>query len=89
MGVTAFDGAEAPDQPAPLSALTVKVYAVPFVSPETVQESAEVRHIRPPGEELTWYVDTGKEPADSGAAQETAAEPSSGAAVTTVGAEGA
>jgi len=59
VGVTAFDGVELSPQPAPLSAFTVKVYVVPFVSPVTVQVSAEVRHVCPPGEEATWYVDTG------------------------------
>ena len=59
VGVTAFDEVELAPQPAPLSALTVKVYVVPLVSPVTVQVSAEVRHVRPPGDDVTWYVDTG------------------------------
>jgi hypothetical protein len=59
VGVTAFDGVELSPQPAPLSAFTVKVYVVPFVSPVTVQVSADVRHVCPPGEDVTWYVDTG------------------------------
>ena len=52
-GVTAFDGAEAADQPAPVRARTVKVYAVPLVRPATVQDSDAVRQVRPPGEETT------------------------------------
>ena len=58
-GVTALEGVEVAPQPAPLSALTVKVYVVLFVKPVTVQVSAEVRHVRPPGDEVTWYVVTG------------------------------
>ena len=37
LGVTALLGAESTDQPAPLSALTVKVYVVPLTRPFTVQ----------------------------------------------------
>ena len=51
-GVTAFDGADNSDQPAPVSALTVKVYAVPFDRPATVHDSNVVRHVRPPGEDI-------------------------------------
>jgi hypothetical protein len=39
-GVTTFDGAEAGPEPAELLASTVKVYAVPLVSPVTVAEVA-------------------------------------------------
>ncbi len=35
-GVTAFDGVDAGPVPTPLVAITVKVYAVPLVSPVTV-----------------------------------------------------
>jgi hypothetical protein len=45
LGVTALLDAEVSPQPAPLSALTVKVYVVPFVRPVTVHVSAEVRHV--------------------------------------------
>jgi hypothetical protein len=45
LGVTALLGAEVSPHPAPLSALTVKVYVVPFVRPVTVQVSVEVRHV--------------------------------------------
>ena len=38
-GVTAFDGADDSDQPAPVRAFTVKVYAVPFDKPVTSQVS--------------------------------------------------
>jgi hypothetical protein len=54
VGVTAFDGVELTPQPAPLSALTVKVYVVPLVRPVTLHVSAEVRHDLSPGEEVTW-----------------------------------
>ena len=58
-GVTALLGAEVSPHPAPLSAFTVKVYAVPLASPVTVHVSAEVRQVWPPGDEVTWYVVTG------------------------------
>src|SRR6476619_3706635 len=37
-GVTLFDGADAGPVPRPLAAVTVKVYAVPLVSPVTVAD---------------------------------------------------
>ena len=52
-GVTAFDGSEAADQPAPVNAFTVKVYAVPFDKPPTEHDSEAVKHVRPPGEDVT------------------------------------
>ena len=54
-GVTAFDGSDAADQPAPVSAFTVKVYAVPFDKPATSQASAGTgtRQVRPPGDDVT------------------------------------
>ena len=51
-GVTAFDGLEGSDQPAPVSAFTANVYDVPFVSPVTVQLRDEVRQVRAPGEDV-------------------------------------
>jgi hypothetical protein len=55
-GVTVLDGAEDTDQPAPVSAFTVKVYAVPFVRPVTSQESAGAvtKHEPPAGDDVTW-----------------------------------
>ncbi len=87
-GVTVLDGSEEADQPAPVSALTVKVYAVPFDRPETSHDidGAVTRQVRPPGEEATWYVDTGKEPAEGGAVHETRAEALPATALTSRGA---
>ena len=58
-GVTALDGADGIDQPAPLRARTVKVYAVVLVSPATVQVSVEVKQERPPGDAVAWYIEIG------------------------------
>ena len=52
-GVTALLGADVSPHPAPLSAFTLKVYVAPFVRPVTVQVSADVRHVWPPGEDVT------------------------------------
>ena len=51
----AFDGAEAGPVPFRFAALTVKVYAVPTVSPETVALVVEpsALAVSPPGEEVT------------------------------------
>lgn len=53
IGVTAFDGSDDADQPAPVNAFTVKVYAVPFDNPPTEHDKEAVRHVRPPGEDVT------------------------------------
>ena len=53
-GVPAFDGTDDADHRAPVNALPVKVYAVPFDRPATVHVIAAVKHVRPPGEETTW-----------------------------------
>ena len=52
-GVTEFDGTDGSDHPAPVRALTVNVYDVPFARPATSQDSADVRQVRPPGAEVT------------------------------------
>jgi hypothetical protein len=54
LGVTSGEGDDDGLQPAPLRARTVKVYAVPLVSPVIVQESAEVRQLPPDGDDVTW-----------------------------------
>ena len=43
--VKAFDGSEAAPDPAPLAAVTVKVYAVPVVSPLKTQVVALVEQV--------------------------------------------
>ena len=56
--------------PALFVAVTVKVYAVPFVSPVTAQVRAPaVVHVRPPGDEVTLYAVIVAPPSLSGAAQ--------------------
>jgi hypothetical protein len=52
-GMTVADGLEAAVVPSPLVALTVKVYDVPFVRPETVQLVPAVEQVKPPGLEVT------------------------------------
>ena len=53
-GVSAADGADAGDVPALLVAVTVKVYAVPFVSPVTAHDNTPaVEHDAPPGDAVT------------------------------------
>ena len=54
-GVTADDGAEDGPRPFVFCAFTVKVYAVPFVSPVTVQVGCVLRdvHVLPVGVEVT------------------------------------
>ena len=52
-GVTADDALEAVPRPIALVALTVKVYAVPLVSPVTVIGEDVPVAVKPPGEEVT------------------------------------
>jgi len=52
-GVTLLDAAEAVPVPRVLVAFTVKVYAVPFVSPVTVIGLAVPVLVTPPGEDVT------------------------------------
>ena len=52
-GVTADDALEAVPVPAELVAVTVKVYAVPLVSPVTVIGDEAPVAVRPPGAEVT------------------------------------
>lgn len=59
-GTTAEDGEDAGPSPLAFVATTVKVYDVPGVRPETVQEvsgalgaTALVEHVNPPGEDVT------------------------------------
>ena len=52
-GVTAFDGADGGPEPAAFAAVTVKVYAVPFVSPPTTIGLALAVAVFPPGDAMT------------------------------------
>ena len=53
--MTLADADDGADEPAPLLATTVKVYAVPFVRPVTVQLVVAVVHVTPSGLEVTVY----------------------------------
>jgi hypothetical protein len=53
LGVTEFDAADAGPVPMELVAVTVKVYAVPFVRPVTVIGEDDPVAVIPPGDEVT------------------------------------
>jgi len=72
-GVTAFDAAEGRLVPALLVAVTVKVYAVPLLSPVTVIGDAGPVAVIPPGDEVTVYDVIGEPPVDAGAVKVTVA----------------
>ena len=80
-----MDAADSGPQPAPLSAFTVNVYDVPFVKPDTTHDKPAVRHVFPPGEDVTKYVDTGNDPDNAGADHDTTAEALAPTAPTEVG----
>jgi len=52
-GTAAEDAVEAVPVPAEFVAVTVNVYEVPFVRPETVQEVVALRQVNDPGLEVT------------------------------------
>lgn len=84
-GVTEFDGSEGIEFPSTLVATTVKVYAVPFVRPVTVQVVAPVVvQVKDPGEDVTVYPVTG-EPLLTPAVHDTSADVLPRVAVTAVG----
>jgi hypothetical protein len=53
LGVALFDALEAEPVPAELVAVTLKLYAVPFVRPVTVKGDATPPAVRPPGLDVT------------------------------------
>ena len=65
-GVTGAERALAGPVPAALEAVTVKVYAVPLVSPVTVHLVVDVVQLRPPGLEVTTYPSIAKVPGLAG-----------------------
>jgi len=89
-GVTAVDGSDTTDSPATFVAITVNVYAVPFVNPVIVHDvaGAFTVHEPPPGPAVTVYDVTGEPPSSAGAVHDTVAEPSPGTAVTFVAGPG-
>jgi sulfur carrier protein ThiS len=88
LGVTLADALEATEFPAAFVALTVNVYAVPLVKPETVQEVDAVVQVNDPGDEVTVYPVIALPPLDPGALQLTTDEESAAVPETPVGAPG-
>ena len=88
-GVTADDALEAVPVPTEFVAVTVKVYAVPLVSPVTVIGDEVPVAVRPPGEEVTVYPVITDEPTLLGAEKLTNACPFPPTALTLVGTPGA
>jgi hypothetical protein len=72
-GVTWPDGADGGPVPATFVAATVKVYAVPFVSPATTIGLAVPVAVTPPGEAVTVYEAIAAPPLETGAAKLTVA----------------
>ena len=88
-GVTADDALEAVPVPMELVAVTVKVYAVPLVSPVTVIGDEAPVAVRPPGEEVTVYPVIAAPPVFVGAVKLTVALPLLTVAEILVGTPGA
>ena len=72
-GVTLFEAAEAGPVPIALVALTVKVYAVPFVKPVTVIGLDAPDAVMLPGLEVTVYEVMGLPPFEAGGVKVTVA----------------
>ena len=87
-GVTEFDAADGALLPTPLVALTVQVYAVPFVKPATVIGLALPDPVLPPGPHVTVYPVIGEPPVLDDAVNVTVAELLPAVAVPIVGADG-
>jgi hypothetical protein len=85
--VTLFEVAAGPT-PALLVAVTEKVYAVPFVRPETTTGLAEAVTESPPGLEVTVYAVMGEPPLAAGGEKVTEAKPSPATAETLRGTPG-
>ena len=88
-GLTADDAFEAVPVATELVAMTVKVYAVPLVSPVTVIGDDAPVAVRPPGEEVTVYPVIADPPVFVGAVKLTVALPLLTVALIPVGAPGA
>jgi hypothetical protein len=87
-GVTLLDAADAEPVPYVLVAVTVNVYAVPAVRPDTVQGDAALEQNNPPGEAVALYDVMALPPFEEGAVHDTAADVTPATAVTDVGAPG-
>ena len=66
VGVTLLDGADGALTPATLVAVTVKVYGIPGVSPETMIGPPVVTPVIPPGLDVAVYVEIGLPPSKAG-----------------------
>jgi hypothetical protein len=86
-GVTLLLAGDAAPCPTALVALTVKVYAVPFVKPVTVSGEEAPLALKLPGELVTWY-EVMVEPLLAGAVNVTVACAFPPTAVGAVGADG-
>ena len=88
----AVTGVEAGPSPMPLLAVTLSVYWVPLVSPETWHVSGPLVQpqlkLSTPSVAVTVYALIGSPPSEAGAVQLTSTTPSPGAADTMVGAPG-
>jgi hypothetical protein len=87
-GVMEFDAADDVPVPTALVAVTLKVYAVPLVSPMTVMGEVVPVPVSPPGVEVTVYPVIADPPVDPGAVNVTEACAFPEVAVPTVGAPG-
>ena len=83
-GITAADAVDAAPVPAEFVAVTVNVYEVPFVSPETVHEVVADAQVNAPGDEVTVYVVIAAPPFEAGAVHDTTDVPVAFAEVTVV-----
>jgi hypothetical protein len=87
-GVIELEAADAGPIPAPFVAVTVKVYAVPFVSPTTVMGDIAPVAVMPPGDDVTVYPVIDVPPVKAGAVKVTVARVSPAVAVSMVGEPG-
>jgi len=87
-GVTLFEAADAGPVPIALVAFTLNVYAVPFVSPDTVIGLDAAEPVNPPGLDVVVYEVIALPPFDAGAVKLTIAEALPATALTLCGAPG-
>ena len=87
-GVTDADAVDALPVPATLVAVTVKVYAVPLVSPVTVHDVVDDVQVRPPGDAVAVYPVIAEPPLSLGAVHDSETCVLPGVPATPVGAPG-
>jgi hypothetical protein len=86
-GVTELDEADGDPEPRAFAAVTVNVYDVPFVNPDTVHDASDVSHVAPSGDASTVYSVMG-EPLAAGATHVTVTDCDAGVTALIVGASG-